>query len=567
VIRFHRPAAALRGALWLIRPGGLRERLRLLEGRCADLAGRLEGAEARLAEAAGHADSRAHEVQKRAHEVNERTREIAALLGLVSDRLNRVEAHAAEAVALTEGRTRETLALLTQVDARLLQADARAAEAVAQATAANYILRSRYLDVDDPTRTAGDLPPLDAWMAEAPAAPPGTPPDRRRALDRAWAALWLGIQPACPPGWTRPVLSPGVEYLRGVWLWDTGFHLLGLLHGGPLARRLADWQLEVLVAGQHPEGKLPREVHRDGPQFLGEFGVQAPGLLTLAANRLHRTARDPGEAEALRARLAAYYPAFVANHEWFFAHADRGRGLCGWRDLDSGWDTSPRWDEGTLEALDLNCWLHLDRLELARMARTLGRPAEAEAWGRRAAELLELIRRHHWNDERGVYNDTLPDGRVGSALTPVIAWPLWTGVATADQARRTAAHLADPATLASPRPLASAAQDHPGYDPAGYWRGPAWVQLNWIAVAGLLRHGLRDQALALREDTLAMVARHRHLHEYYDSQTGAGLGSINQSWTAALYIDLLMDESSGQWAVASGERRETSDEWRVASDE
>lgn len=61
MLRFHRPAAAPRGALWLIRPGGLRERLQRLEHRCADLAGRLEGAEARAAEAVTQAQA-AHQL-------------------------------------------------------------------------------------------------------------------------------------------------------------------------------------------------------------------------------------------------------------------------------------------------------------------------------------------------------------------------------------------------------------------------------------------------------------------------------------------------------------------------
>ena len=51
-----------------------------------------------------------------------------------------------------------------------------------------------------------------------------------------------------------------------------------------------------------------------------------------------------------------------------------------WAGVDSGWDNSPRWDNGIVEAVDLNGWLHLDQLFLAEMARELGKDdAEVKA--------------------------------------------------------------------------------------------------------------------------------------------------------------------------------------------
>jgi glycogen debranching enzyme len=395
----------------------------------------------------------------------------------------------------------------------------------------------RDLQIADPGRNP--YLTLDEWLDDAPE-PRLADPARRRAAYRAWATFWVDTQ---PPGgaWPRPIISPGASYMRGIWLWDTGFHVLGLLHGGPKARRLAAWQIEVMLSGQDPSGKIPREIHRDGPKFLGDFGIQAPGILTLAANRLHATARDDRERSDLRALLAEAYPKLVRNHEWFFAHVDKGRGLCGWRGWDSGWDDSPRWDGGVKEALDLDCWLYLDRVELAAMARTLGKPDDARAWDERAVALRDLIRKHHWNEALGAYNDTGPDGAPTSAVTPVVAWPLWTGVATPEQARRTMRLLTDPDELATPWPLSSASRRSPRYDPRGYWRGPTWINLNWVAIRGLQRHGFHAEAATLRAKTLDLVARTPILHEYYDSQTGDGIGSPHYGWTAALYIDLAMD--------------------------
>jgi glycogen debranching enzyme len=380
---------------------------------------------------------------------------------------------------------------------------------------------------------------LPAWLAETPR-PPAASASRMTEIGRAWATLWADIQPA-DGAWTHPIISPGAHYLRGIWLWDTGFHVLGLLHGGPKARQLALWQIEVMLSGQHPTGRLPREIHRDGPKFIGEYGIQAPGILTLALNRLFDTATTVSERETLRKALESSYPKLVRNHEWFVGHLDQGRGLFRWQGLDSGWDNSPRWDTGTKEALDLDCWLYLDRVELAALARLLGKQADSDRWSKLAQELKGLIQQHHWNEELGAYNDTLPDGTVGSVITPVIFWPLWTGVATPEQAKRVLVHLQDPEQLGTPWPLPSAGKAQKGYDSRAYWRGPTWVNLNWIAIRGLQRYGFKTEAADLRRKTLALVARTPIPYEYYDSQTGAGLGSSYYGWTAALFIDLALD--------------------------
>jgi len=64
------------------------------------------------------------------------------------------------------------------------------------------------------------------------------------------------------------------------------------------------------------------------------------------------------------------------------------------------------------------------------------------------------------------------------------------------------------------------------------------VNINWGAVLGLRRHGRDDLARTLTRQTLSLV-RENGFWEYYDPDTGAGLGSERFSWTAALVLDLL----------------------------
>jgi len=66
--------------------------------------------------------------------------------------------------------------------------------------------------------------------------------------------------------------------------------------------------------------------------------------------------------------------------------------------------------------------------------------------------------------------------------------------------------------------------------------------MNRIAIRGVERYGFKDKAATLREKTLKLVSRTPILYEYYDSQIGEGLGSPHYGLTAALFIDLGLDE-------------------------
>ncbi len=390
---------------------------------------------------------------------------------------------------------------------------------------------------------------LGEWMSETPQVP-GASAQRQLEIAHAWATLWVDILPANGHGWTHPIISPGESYRAGIWLWDSGFHVLGLLHGGPKARQLAIWQVEVILSNQWPSGKVPSLIVAGGginpnpdDHPSDYYGIQYPGILPFAVNRLYDTVQSDEERKSLGKAIETFYPKLVLNHDWFMKHLDQGRGLCRSVLLDS-WDNSPRWDhkEQLKETIDLDCWLYLDLVELRTMATILGKTEEAQKLGTQADELKKLIGRYHWSEKLGCFNDTLTDGSVSGVITPAIFWPLWTGIATPDQAKRTLTFLQDPKELGTPWPIPCVASSDKAYHSHSFWRGSTWVNLNWVAIRGLQRYGFTTEARALREKTLAMVARNPIPNELYDSQTGEGKGSRYYGWTAALFIDLAFDK-------------------------
>jgi hypothetical protein len=76
------------------------------------------------------------------------------------------------------------------------------------------------------------------------------------------------------------------------------------------------------------------------------------------------------------------------------------------------------------------------------------------------------------------------------------------------------------------------------FDRSNYWRGPVWININWMLADGLARYGYTLKADNLRRDLLQLPIRFG-FHEYFDSFSGRGYGSDDFSWTAALFIDLL----------------------------
>jgi glycogen debranching enzyme len=89
-------------------------------------------------------------------------------------------------------------------------------------------------------------------------------------------------------------------------------------------------------------------------------------------------------------------------------------------------------------------------------------------------------------------------------------------------------------------PVASYDRLAPAFEPRRYWRGPVWVNINWLLWEGLRRYGYERQAAELRDRTLWLVAD-QGFFEYFDPLTREGLGSPSFSWTAALVLDLLAE--------------------------
>jgi hypothetical protein len=90
------------------------------------------------------------------------------------------------------------------------------------------------------------------------------------------------------------------------------------------------------------------------------------------------------------------------------------------------------------------------------------------------------------------------------------------------------------------RVVPSTVAGSPGYHPRAYWRGPSWPVFNWLLWWGLRQHQQHAAADRLRSANLDLLAHPgSEFAEYFEPYTAEPLGSLNQSWTAAVALDWL----------------------------
>jgi glycogen debranching enzyme len=351
------------------------------------------------------------------------------------------------------------------------------------------------------------------------------------------------------PG-SRVVVPSKLGYVA-LWQWDAYFIAIGLRHGD---LDLAVEQLDLALRYQGSDGQLPDVVHDDGVLAgsddlppadrarLRELGPPAadPGVpvpLTkppLAALALSRLAESGAPEEWVRRTL----PVVRASQQWWFDHCLAADGLPEYdHPYSSGLDDSPVFDADLPVATpDLVAYLELQDVLLADLLAGLGEAEPAERHRARAAETRRLLRRL-WQPAARRF---APRGRSGPVAPHAVVdlLPLLTGTLPQDVAAALAADVENPRTFGAPHPVPTVALDDPSFSPEQMWRGPAWVNTNWLLIEGLMRSGYPESARWLAEQTLAMV--HGGACEYYNPLTGQRplRAAPIFSWTAALFLDL-----------------------------
>lgn len=169
--------------------------------------------------------------------------------------------------------------------------------------------------------------------------------------------------------------------------------------------------------------------------------------------------------------------------------------------------------------------------------------SEIEHWNKKS---IQAMNDKFWDETTGFYyafdlrsNKRIPI-KVSSGFMPLFA-----GVCSQHQAEKLLDHLKGSFRKNENWYLcASCAFDEPSFNPVKYWRGPVWINVNWMLYHGLKRYGFSDMAEHIKNDSMNLIEKYGSF-EYFDprpegeAQEKRGIGADLFSWSAALYLDFV----------------------------
>jgi len=183
--------------------------------------------------------------------------------------------------------------------------------------------------------------------------------------------------------------------------------------------------------------------------------------------------------------------------------------------------------------------------DLANIGRALGEEVrQVEEWEKQTASSMNA---KLWDEEHGIYFDyDLVAGQRIHAHVAAGFSPIYAGVPSSEQAEKILENLNSGGFCPINEEcwaVPSYDREEPGYAPNRFWRGPVWINVNWILYNGLRRYGYDFYAERVKQ-AIIELPRIGGFYEHFNPDNGQGHGAENFSWTAALLLDLLLAEDS-----------------------
>ncbi len=279
------------------------------------------------------------------------------------------------------------------------------------------------------------------------------------------------------------------------YLWDSCFQNLALEHMDP---DLAPDSLLLLTENLRQDGKMYHFIASTWPRPH----ASQPPLVGWAGLRLVKQRNDLDLARRL-------LPALMRNNAWWLTQRMTRYGVITCPEpLETGWDDTPRLDEGPVLALDMNSHLLLQMRCCVELARMIGdRATEAIARSQAdslAGHMVDVL----YDPADNLFKDVLvATGQKLPIKTPACFLPLLAGVPIDDdKARRMIEdYLLNPKYFFGQIPFPCVAYDEPSYQPEKWWRGPVWLAIAYLMLEApsqvrLSAPGQRCSETSLRHD-------------------------------------------------------------------
>ncbi len=194
----------------------------------------------------------------------------------------------------------------------------------------------------------------------------------------------------------------------------------------------------------------------------------------------------------------------------------------------------------------LNSLLYKTEKDLEQISLWLGHEDDAKKWDQRAEARKNLITRHLWNHEEGMFFDyNFTTSKMSTYKYASTFYPLWAGLASPEQAKAVVSNLK---SFEQPGGVPMSTRDT-----GAQWDLPyGWGNIEMLVIDGLRRYGYNADADRVSYEFLSTVAenfrRDGNIREKYNVVTrsseahvelGYEMNVVGFGWTNAAFIELL----------------------------
>jgi len=326
--------------------------------------------------------------------------------------------------------------------------------------------------------------------------------------------------------------------------WDLYFENMYLSYYGVYPYCFSN--LKMFLDRQQPDGYINRSLtkQRDRQHFK-------PFMAQLVVLGVRQNNNDFSWLEG------NYYDRLKKYVNKWMSYDFDGNGLPVWNSADAA-GTDNQWSRGGPlssfqdEGVDLASYLVREFDAMTVIAKALNKTDDAEEFTRRSQKLGKLINDVFWDEKDGFYYDrNEKTGQRVNVKSGSGFMPLFAGVAPPDRAERLVKeHLLNEKEFWLAYPIASYAKTEPDYYQGSNhecnWRGSTWAPYNYMTFHGLMHYGMNDVAKELSRRLFDMaVVKNPVLREYYNAETGEGLGQTRFWGFTALYYVMPLELSLG----------------------
>lgn len=354
-------------------------------------------------------------------------------------------------------------------------------------------------------------------------------------------------------------VQPAAGHFNAFWAWDSWEHAVGLSIFNP---ELAKDQMLTMFDFLTPEGMIIDLIALDKKE--NNKVCSKPPIAGWGTYMVYQRTKD-------KAFVKEMLPKLLKFHEWRYKYRDHDQnGLCEYGGIEpqvyqgqweSGMDVAVKFDgvkmlknaEGAYsfdqESIELNSYLCAEKFYLAYLLDEVGEKEQAARFREEGKKLKKTIQEKFFDEETGFFYDRkLGTGELVKVID-ISGWiPLFTKVATPEQAAAVKKNMLDKELFGTYFPFSSLNHKHPLYNPgAGYFRGQTWMNYTYFGIRGWKNYGFMEDAekyTRLLPDRLKGLAEPGYpIRENWNSATGEAMTAMHFGWSSAFSILLLAEDT------------------------